>query len=75
MGMLKNFREKKVVKANAAKEAEGIFMKLNKNLAMKDGSFPKVSEFTPRAYNKEARKVEKQVVKTRVKQWKSKLNK
>ncbi len=41
-------------------------MKLNKNLAMKDGSFPKVSEHTSKAYNKEAKRTEKQVVKTRL---------
>jgi len=71
--MLRKLKEKREVKAKARKEAEGIFMKLNPDMAMKDGTFPKAKPgVTPRAYNKEAGRVQKQVVKTRVKQWKSK---
>jgi hypothetical protein len=51
-------------------------MKLNRNLAMKDGTFPKTSQHMPKDYNKEATRTEKQVVKTRMKQWKdNKANK
>ena len=44
--ILKNIKEKKVVKAKAIKEAEQIFMKTNPKMAMKDGSFPKTSQHT-----------------------------
>lgn len=70
--MIANIKEKKAVKGKAVKEAEKIFMKLNKGMAMKDGSFPKTGEHMPKAYNKEAKRVEKQVVSTRLKQMKSK---
>lgn len=68
--LVSNIKEKKEVRRKAVKEAEQIFMKLNKNLAMKDGSFPKAGPGMSRAYNKEARRTEKQVVKTRIKQMK-----
>ena len=67
--ILKNIKEKKVVKAKAIKEAEQIFMKTNPKMAMKDGSFPKTSQHTPKAYNREAKRVQNQV-KTRIKQMK-----
>ena len=73
--LVSNIKEKKEVKRKAVKEAEQIFMKLNKNLAMKDGSFPKAGPDMPRAYNKEARRTEKQVVKTRLAIWRNRLNK
>lgn len=73
--MLKNYKAKQEVKRKAIKEAEQIFMKLNPQMAMRDGSFPKSGPTMPKAYNKEARRVEKQVVKTRVKQWKAKKKK
>lgn len=62
-------KERKQVKKLAAVESENIFKKLNKNLAMKDGSFPKADDLTPRAYNKEARRMDKQVIGTRLKQY------
>ena len=69
--MIANIKEKKAVKTKAIKEAEQIFMKLNKGMAMKDGSFPKAKPgVTPKKYNKEAMRTEKQVVKTRIKQMK-----
>ena len=74
--MIANIKEKKAIKTKAIKEAEQIFMKLNKGMAMKDGSFPKAKPgVTPKKYNKEAMRTEKQVVKTRVKQWKANKNK
>lgn len=62
---------KKQVKAKAIKEAEQIFMKTNPKMAMKDGSFPKTGEHMPKAYNKEAKRIQKQVVDTRVKMYKA----
>ena len=71
--MIANIKEKKAVKTKAIKEAEQIFMKLNKGMAMKDGSFPKAKPgVTPKKYNKEARRVTKQVVGTRLKQMRAK---
>ncbi len=75
MKIIKNLKERKQVKTKAKKEAEQIFMKLNKDMAMRDGSFPKTSPSMPRAYNKEAKRTEKQVVKTRLKQMRAKRKK
>ena len=69
--LVSNIKEKKEVKRKAIKEAEQIFMKTNPKMAMKDGSFPKTSQHTPKAYNKEAKRVQDQVVKTRIKQMKA----
>jgi hypothetical protein len=70
--MFEKYKAKQVVKQKAAKEAEQIFMKLNPKMAMKDGNFPKSSpEMTPE-YNKEAQRITRQVLKTRVSQFKSK---
>lgn len=60
--------KRKEVKAKAKIEAEKIFMKMNPQMAMKDGTFPKASPMMPRAYNKEAKRVTRQVVRTRLKQ-------
>jgi len=61
--------KRKLVKRAAEQEAELIFIKNNKNLAMKDGSFPKAGPDMPSKYNKEAARTTKQVVKTRLKQY------
>jgi hypothetical protein len=65
-------RPKKQVKLNAIKEAEQIFMKTRPYMAMKTGNpFPKVDRSnmdTP--YAKEALRMEKQIVKMRLKQFK-----
>lgn len=63
-------KKREEVEAKAKKEGEKIFMKLNPKMAMKDGTFPKAGPTMPNAYNKEATRVEKQVVDTRVKQFK-----
>ena len=69
MGIIKNIKERKVVKAKAIKEAEGIFMKLNPKMAMKDGTFPKVTKSNAGSkYGKEAMRTQGQVVRTRLKQ-------
>jgi hypothetical protein len=60
------------VKKSAKKEAEKIFMKLNPKGIDGKGYFPKVNEMnynTP--YGKEAMRTEKQVMQTRMKQYKS----
>lgn len=62
-------KAKKAVRQSAVKQAERIFMKNNPNMAMKDGSFPKAGTGMPRSYNKEAARTERQVVKTRLKQY------
>ena len=73
MGILKTIREKKEVKRKAKVEAEKIFMKLNPKMADKSGNFPKVNgNNATTKYGKEARRVEKQVVKTRMAQYKNK---
>jgi len=62
---------KQQVKAAAAKEAEKIFMKNNPKWADKNGNFPKLdSSNRNTAYGREARRVESQVIKTRVSQYK-----
>jgi len=67
MGIIKNIKERKVVKAKAIKEAEQIFMKKKTN-AMADGTFPKVnSSNINTAYGREAMRTQKQVVGTRLK--------
>lgn len=66
----KNRKKKKEIIAKAIKVAEKIFMKNNPGMAMKDGSFPKAGPDMPAAYNKEANRVEKQVVGTMLDQWK-----
>ena len=69
-------KELKEVKRKAKIEGEKIFMKLNKNLAMKDGSFPKVDQHNANTpYGKEATRTENQVVKTRVNIYKDKKKK
>jgi len=75
---IKNYKEKKEVKKKAKVEAEKIFVKNNqtgplakyKNRAT--GMFPKVEPSSPRAYKKEAKRVEKQVVDFRLKEYKTK---
>jgi len=58
------------VKAAAAKEAEKIFMKTASNVKMKDGSWPKVGKSGSSAYDRAGRAIEKQVMKTRLSQFK-----
>lgn len=72
MSIKKKQSEKSQIIKKAIAEGERIFMKNNPNLAMKDGSFPKAGPDMPAKYNKEANRTEKQVVKTRLKQWKDK---
>lgn len=60
--------KRQAVKKAAIKEAEVMFKKMNPKMAMKDGSFPKTGPMMTKAYNKEAKRVQKQVVKTRLAQ-------
>jgi hypothetical protein len=60
--------KRKQIKQNAAKEAEKIFIKTNPGTADKNGNFPQVGPNMPKAYNKEAKRIERQVIKTRVEQ-------
>lgn len=62
--------EKGVVKQNAIREGEQIFKKTNPGMAMKDGSFPKTGPTMSKAYNAEANRIQKQVVNTRLEQYK-----
>ena len=76
--MIKNIKEKKEVKKKAKVEAEKIFIKNNqtgplaKYQGRATGVFPKVDEDSPKPYRNEAKRVEKQVVKYRLKQYKAK---
>jgi hypothetical protein len=57
--------------SKAVKESEKIFMKTQPHMAMRDGSFPKAGKSGSAKYDNAARAVEKQVVGTRLAQFKA----